>query len=100
MDLENMTLIEEASSEVVSDVVSAVAEAGDGFFGTFFQDFGMGFVNFFKNIGDIDWDAVMEVLKIMGLGMVGIFVVTLTIIAVVTILNKSTSKPKKDKNTQ
>ena len=37
-------------------------------------------------------DLMMEVLPIMGTGMLGIFIVTGIIIAVVTLLNKLTSK--------
>ena len=37
-------------------------------------------------------DLMMEVLPIMGTGMLGIFIVTGIIISVVTLLNKLTSK--------
>ena len=37
-------------------------------------------------------DLLMEVLPIMGTGMLGIFIVTGVIIAVVSLLNKMTSK--------
>ena len=40
----------------------------------------------------INVQAFLDSLPIMGLGMVGIFIVTLIIIAVVSILNKTTSK--------
>ncbi len=40
---------------------------------------------------------ILSALKIMGLGMVGIFIVTVVIIALVTVLNKVTSGIKKDK---
>lgn len=41
---------------------------------------------------------IIQALKIMGLGMVGIFVVTIVIILLVTLLNKVTSGAKKKKD--
>ena len=38
------------------------------------------------------WDLLLEALPIMGIGYLGIFVVTGVIIIVVTLLNKFTSK--------
>lgn len=81
----------EAVSEVVSEAVSKVVAESSGFFGTFFTDFANDFVAFFSNLGEIDTEAVMEVLKVMGLGMVGIFGVTGIIILFVSLLNNITS---------
>ena len=43
-------------------------------------------------IGGIDGDALMDALGIVGVGMLGIFTVTLVIIGVVTLLNKLGNK--------
>jgi hypothetical protein len=67
-------LAEEMSSEAVEEIASEAA----------------GFLSGFGN-----WDNVMESLKIMGLGMIGIFAVTAVIVVLVTLLNKSTSREKK-----
>lgn len=40
-------------------------------------------------------DTVLDALRLMGNGMLGIFVVTLVIIAVVTLLNKIPEKKEK-----
>lgn len=40
---------------------------------------------------DLNVDLFMDTLKIMGKGMLGIFIITLVIIAMVVILNKLTS---------
>ena len=94
MEFESMAnVLEEVSSEAVSE---AVVESS-GFIGTFFTDFANDFVAFFSNMGEIDADAVMEVLRIMGLGMVGIFAVTGIIILLVSLLNNITSREKKQK---
>lgn len=94
MEFESMAnVLEEVSSEAVSE---AVAESS-GFIGTFFTDFANDFVAFFSNMGEIDADVVMEVLRIMGLGMVGIFAVTGIIILLVSLLNNITSREKKQK---
>ncbi len=44
----------------------------------------------------INVDAFLETLPIMGKGMLGIFLVTLTIVISIMILNKLTSNNKKD----
>lgn len=43
-------------------------------------------------------ETILQALKIMGFGMVGIFIVTAVIIILVTLLNKATSRPKKNKD--
>lgn len=69
-------LVEELSSMPASELVSEA----EGFFGS--------------------TENILESLKIMGFGMVGIFIVTAIIVILVTLLNKSTSgiKKKKDKS--
>ena len=49
---------------------------------------------------NINPEAFVESLPIMGIGMVGIFVVTIVIVAVVTCLNKLTSLSFKKINQQ
>ena len=65
---------EELSTEAISEIASEAA----------------GFLSNFGNMENI-----MESLKIMGLGMVGIFGVTAVIVILVSLLNKSTSREKK-----
>ena len=94
MDINSViTSAEEISTEITSEIA---AESG-GFIGTFFTDFAQGAVDFANKITSPDPDSIMNVLEVMGMGMLGIFAVTGVIILTVSLLNKSGSKPKKDK---
>lgn len=74
--MENVSeIITEIAEELSSMPASELASEAEGFFGSM--------------------DTILESLKIMGLGMVGIFIVTAVIVILVTLLNKSTSGKKK-----
>lgn len=74
--MENVSeIITEIAEELSSMPASELAGEAEGFFGSM--------------------DGILESLKIMGLGMVGIFIVTAVIVILVTLLNKSTSGKKK-----
>ena len=94
MDINSViTSAEEISTELTSEVAT---EAG-GFIGTFFTDFAQGAMEFASKITSPDTESILKVLEVMGMGMLGIFAVTGVIILTVSLLNKSGSKPKKDK---
>lgn len=92
MDINSViTSAEEISTELTSEVA---AEAG-GFIGTFFTDFAEGAVDFANKITSPDPESIMNVLEVMGMGMLGIFAVTGVIILIVSLLNKAGEKTKK-----
>ena len=92
MDINSViTSAEEISTEIASEVASEVAEAG-GFIGTFFTDFAQGAVDFASKITSPDTESIMNVLEVMGMGMLGIFIVTAIIIVCISILNRVTGK--------
>ncbi len=77
--MENVSeIITEIAEELSSMPASELASEAEGFFGSM--------------------DSILESLKIMGFGMVGIFIVTIVIILLVTLLNTITSGTKKKKD--
>ena len=87
-----------SAEEISTELTSEIAEAG-GFIGTFFTDFAKGTVDFANKITSHDPESIMNVLEVMGMGMLGIFGVTGVIILIVSLLNKAggESKKKEDK---
>ena len=74
--MENVSeIITEIAEELSTLPAAELASEAEGFFG--------------------NMEGILESLKIMGLGMVGIFIVTAVIVILVTLLNKSTSGKKK-----
>ena len=97
MDINSViTSAEEISTELTSEIASEVATEAGGFIGTFFTDFAQGAVDFASKITSPDPESIMNVLEVMGMGMLGIFCVTGVIILIVSLLNKAGSAPKKD----
>ena len=61
----------------------------------FFVNIGYAILNFFRNVKT---DNILKSLSIMGIGMVGIFLVTGIIVLVVYLLNKISNSDGKTKN--
>lgn len=84
-----------SAEEISTELTSEVAAEANGFIGTFFTDFAEGAVEFANKITSPDPESIMNVLEVMGMGMLGIFAVTGVIILIVSLLNKAGEKTKK-----